>query len=194
MTVTQLPAQSRQDSLETEIHIADALFGLLFLLNFETDCLLHERRNSGISRLRGSCQEPIMTKRKMRIALAMAIALWATASPAARAQWGYYPRGYGGCGWGGWGGGAETPQGSMARGMGAYAAGAGYYNQQTAVARSINTDTAMRYNQYMYESNLEANRLHQAKLAGDKADNLAAYDKTQAQAARQPHGSRRLHG
>ena len=53
--------------------------------------------------------------------------------------------------------------------MGAYAAGAGYYNQQTAVARSINVDTAMRYNQYMYESNEEANRKHHAKLTGDKA-------------------------
>ena len=32
----------------------------------------------------------------------------------------------------------------------------------------------MRYNQYMYESNEEANRKHAAKLAGDKAENIAA--------------------
>jgi hypothetical protein len=74
----------------------------------------------------------------------------------------------------------------MARGMGVYAAGAGYYNEQTAVARSINADTAMRYNQYMYESNLEATRRHAAKLAGDKAENLAAHNKTQERLRNNP--------
>jgi hypothetical protein len=118
--------------------------------------------------------------RCLQIIFPLVIAVVAIGSPAARGQWGYYPRGYGGCGWGGWGGTAQTPQGSIAQGMGAFAAGAGYYNQQTAIARSINTDTAMRYNQYMYESNLEANRLHQAKLSGDKAANLDAYNKNQA--------------
>jgi hypothetical protein len=38
----------------------------------------------------------------------------------------------------------------------------------------------MRYNQYMYESNEEANRKYHAKMAADKAGNLEAYDKTQA--------------
>jgi hypothetical protein len=119
-------------------------------------------------------------KRSLRFAAALVVALAATHAATARAQYGYYPRGYGGYGWGGWGGGGETPQGSIARGMGAYAAGAGYYNQQTAVARSINVDTAMRYNQYMYESNEEANRKYHAKMSADKAQNLEAYDKTQA--------------
>ena len=41
----------------------------------------------------------------------------------------------------------------MARGAGVAMAGAGYYNQQTAVARSINANTAMQVNQYMYEVN-----------------------------------------
>ncbi len=62
----------------------------------------------------------------------------------ARAQYG---------GWGGWGGGASTLQGSMMRGAGVAAAGAGAYNQETAVARSINANTAMQVNQYMYEVN-----------------------------------------
>ncbi len=62
----------------------------------------------------------------------------------ARAQYG---------GWGGWGGGVGTAQGSMMRGAGVAAAGAGAYNQQTAVARSINANTAMQVNQYMYEVN-----------------------------------------
>ena len=60
----------------------------------------------------------------------------------AQAQY-YYPYGYGygGYGFGGWG---ETPQGSIARGMGAFAAGAGVYNYDTAVADSINADTVIR--------------------------------------------------
>ena len=62
-----------------------------------------------------------------------------------------YPAGYGG--WGGWGGGGSTVQGSMARGMGAYAAGAGAYNEQTAQARAMNANTAMQWNDYMYQIN-----------------------------------------
>jgi hypothetical protein len=71
----------------------------------------------------------------------------------AGAQYGY-PAGYGGYGWGGWG---STPQGSIARGLGYFNTGAGAYNEQTAVARSINTDTVMRWNQYHYLSQQEAN-------------------------------------
>jgi hypothetical protein len=115
----------------------------------------------------------------------LSVTLSAGQAATAWGQWGYYPHGYGGYGFGGWGG-AQTPQSSMARGMGVYAAGAGYYNEQTAQARSINVDTAMRYNQYMYESNLEATRRHAAKLAGDKAENLAAYNKTQERLRNNP--------
>ena len=89
-------------------------------------------------------------------------------------------------GWGGWGGGGETPQGAWPGAWRVTPRVPGYYNQQTAVARSINVDTAMRYNQYMYESNEEANRRHAAKLAGDKAENLEAYDKTQARLRNNP--------
>ncbi|MHC5541477.1 hypothetical protein ACYOEI_24925, partial [Singulisphaera rosea] len=74
-----------------------------------------------------------------------------------------YPGGYGG--WGGWGGGGETVQGSVARGMGVYAAGAGAYNVQTAQARSINADTAMRANEYLWESQQVSNRREYARMA-----------------------------
>jgi hypothetical protein len=74
--------------------------------------------------------------------------LLAFASAEARAQYGY-PGGYGGYGWGGWG---ATPQGSMARGLGAFAFGAGQYNLNTAQANSINADTAMRWNQANWET------------------------------------------
>jgi hypothetical protein len=80
--------------------------------------------------------------------------------------------GYGGFGWGGWGG--QTAQGDIARGLGAYAAGAGYYNQQTAVANSINADTVMRWNQYVYESQMEINRQHHARLAKERLQNSEA--------------------
>jgi hypothetical protein len=62
-----------------------------------------------------------------------------------------YPGGYGG--WAGWGGGGSTVQGNIASGMGNYAAGAGAYNVQTAQARSMNTQTAMQWNDYMYAIN-----------------------------------------
>ncbi len=97
---------------------------------------------------------------------ALVLALVAVQGTSARAQWGY-PGGYGGYGWGGWG--ASSLQGDMARGLGVYAAGAGYYNQQTAVARSINTDTVMRWNQYVYESQMESNRIYWANMAKQRA-------------------------
>jgi len=56
-------------------------------------------------------------------------------------------------------------QGSIAQGMGALAVGAGQYNQQTAVARSINANTAMQWNQYMYLSQQEANRREYLRMA-----------------------------
>jgi hypothetical protein len=64
------------------------------------------------------------------------------ASPA-QAQWG---------GWGGWGGSSTLAEG-YGRGFGVAAAGAGQYNVDTAQARSINANTAMQVNQYMYEVN-----------------------------------------
>ena len=70
----------------------------------------------------------------------------------AHAQY-HYPAGY--SGWGGWGGGGagSTVQGSIASGMGNFAAGAGSYNVQTAQARAMNANTAMQVNQYMYAIN-----------------------------------------
>ena len=63
--------------------------------------------------------------------------------------------------------------------MGAYAAGAGYYNQSTAVARSINADTVMRWNQYVYQSQMNANRIHAARLARDRNASIQDVDKIQ---------------
>jgi hypothetical protein len=88
----------------------------------------------------------------------------------ARAQSGY-PGGYGGYGWGGWG---STIQGSTAAGLGYFNMGRGAYNEQTAVARSINNDTYLRWNQYMYLSqqhaaNLYRQHLHAEHMRVDRA-------------------------
>ena len=86
---------------------------------------------------------------KANLVLAVVLAV-----PGASAHAQYrYPAGYGG--WGGWGGGGggSTVQGSIASGMGNFAAGAGSYNVQTAQARAMNANTAMQVNQYMYAIN-----------------------------------------
>ena len=114
----------------------------------------------------------------MRIAIRFAVMLVAvsTAASEARAQYanmgGYGGGGFGGGGWGGWGGG--TPGGSMARGLGMMYMGRGMYNEETAQARSINLDTAMRWNDAMYSAHKQASRDYAAsrkkqRKNGDKA-------------------------
>jgi hypothetical protein len=83
-------------------------------------------------------------------------------SISAQAQYGRYG-GYGGYGggWGGWGG---TAQGSIARGMGMFGMGAGMYNVGTAEARSMNTNTAMRWNSAVWQGQMVKNRMYQATV------------------------------
>jgi hypothetical protein len=98
------------------------------------------------------------------LAVAIAIGFMALCPVEALAQYGY-PAGYGGYGWGGWG---STPQSSLARGLGYFNLGRGAYNENTAVARSINTDTVMRWNQYMYLSHVAAANRYHARLQAEK--------------------------
>jgi hypothetical protein len=95
------------------------------------------------------------------------------------AQWGY-----GGWGWGGWG--AQTPQGAALQGAGQYAMGAGAYNLSTAQANSINADTAMRWNEYVYQSNLEATRRYTSRKSAEIAKNKALYDAHQLKLRENP--------
>ncbi|RUL83311.1 hypothetical protein [Tautonia sociabilis] len=74
--------------------------------------------------------------------------------PTGEAQWG----------WGGWGGGASI-QGTRAYGMGNFAAGAGQFNEQTAEARSINANTAMQFNEYIYQCNERNHQEYYASMA-----------------------------
>lgn len=100
--------------------------------------------------------------------IGLAVALALPGAPA-RAQYGY--------GWGRFGGwGASTAQGDMARGLGSLAAGAGQYNQQTAVANSINANTVMRHNEYMYQSQQIQNKRYYEQQARkiDRTNTAAA--------------------
>jgi hypothetical protein len=104
--------------------------------------------------------EPPMLKHLGLAALA-GVVLSFVAAPA-RAQWGF-PGGFGGFGWGGWG--ASTAFGDEAQGMGIFAAGAGQYNLLSAKAESINADTVMRFNEYIWESQELANQRYFRRLA-----------------------------
>ena len=68
-----------------------------------------------------------------------------------------------GWGWDGWGGWTSTPAGSLAQGMGHYYQGAGIFNERTAIANSIDADTLMRWNDYLYHANDEALRRYVAR-------------------------------
>lgn len=93
--------------------------------------------------------------------IGLGLALSAAPLPAQYA----YPGGYGG--FPGWG--ATTVAGSHAAGMGMFAAGAGAYNEQTAQARSINAQTAMQANEYLYQSQQRRNRTYYSRLAKEQA-------------------------
>ena len=104
--------------------------------------------------------------RRLILTAMMSTAALTASSHLAQAQYGY---GFGGYGDGG--GGAHTAEGDIARGLGVLAAGEGSYNINTAQARAINANTAMNWNQYMYESQQNTNRKYYAKVAARKAEN-----------------------
>ena len=116
-------------------------------------------------------------RRSFPMMLGLAVALTAC-STQAQAQWGYGRYGgYGGYGWGGWGGAGSSLPGSIAQGLGMMYMGAGQYNQQTAVANSINYDTMMRWNQYVYEAQLQATREYYARRDARIAQDKESYNK-----------------
>src|SRR5262249_5059535 len=82
-----------------------------------------------------------------------------------------YPPGYGAYGWGGWAGGATAP-GDIARGLGAFAAGAGAYNLQTAKAIAIEGEAAARLNEYLYQAQQVRNQRYREKVARQQAERV----------------------
>ncbi len=117
--------------------------------------------------------------RRSRLAFGIVLSL-AALSGQAQAQWGYggYPYGWGGYGWGGfgWGGWGGTAQGDIAQGLGYFNMGAGIYNRETAIARSINTDTAIRWNEYVCLSQQQATREYFARRNAAIAKDRNAYN------------------
>ena len=99
----------------------------------------------------------------------------------ARAQ-----RGFGGWGWCGWEGGVATPESAALEGAGSYAMGAGMYNLDTAQARSINADTAMRFNEYTAAVSDESARVYAARNNQQYARNRSAYEARRQQLRTNP--------
>lgn len=122
---------------------------------------------------------------KSRWALATAFCL-AITTGAARAQIAspYYP-GYGGYGWGGWSG-VGTAQGQIARGLGAFNRGEGVYNRKTAIAEAINTNTVMRWNNYLYRSQQAANRRAHMRREREQDRRIEARDSIQERLRKNP--------
>jgi hypothetical protein len=118
-------------------------------------------------------REGFMMMPRYRWAAILTMALGVTQGASARAQYGY-------AAYGGWGGGGQTPGSSLARGMGVYAAGAGQYNVETAQARSINANTRMKYNEYMYLSTQNETAKHHALVAGQQAENIKVQNEIHA--------------
>ena len=125
--------------------------------------------------------------RGVRLVLSSAVVMAVFGSAGAHAQ--YYGGyglgrggygGFGGFGGGGGYGGVGSSVGLAEQGYGAAAAGQGILDEDNALANSINTDTVMRYNQYLYNSSVEAQKRYNAfqtrRLNLDKAH----YDARQA--------------
>jgi hypothetical protein len=70
-----------------------------------------------------------------------------------------------------------TPEGDYLRGVGAAAYGMGTYNLRTAQANSINTETAIRWNDYVANCVKTSAREHHERLVEDLAKRKEAYDK-----------------
>jgi hypothetical protein len=138
--------------------------------------LLDPNQINGALRVSQSHVSGEIMNRLSRLAVALFCALWAVQGGMAQAQWGF-PGGFGGFCWGGWG--AGTAEGDIARGMGLYAQGLGFYEEQTAKARSIDTDTVMRWNQFVHESQMNSNRLRQQRQAGARDRNTRLTDERQ---------------
>ena len=105
------------------------------------------------------------------MAAAVLIVLAALAPSGASAQ--FFGRGGGG----GMGGGGSTVQGDILRGEGMAAWGMGQFNLATAMATSINMDTAIRWNEHVYrsiEEDLHKKYLHRV---AHKERNEANYNK-----------------
>jgi hypothetical protein len=121
--------------------------------------------------------------RSMRLALGFVAVLAAAGEARAQFGYGYYPYGYASYGWGGWG---QNPQGSIARGLGYYATGLGNLEVADAQATAINTNAEMQWDQFMYNSQLTANRNAQLRSRERMLRDIKAGDALNKQAPAAP--------
>jgi hypothetical protein len=131
--------------------------------------------------------------RRSRWVIGLACALWAGVGTMAQAQFVDFPGGFGGFGWGGWGG-VGTPDSQDAMGMGFFAAGLGTYEKKSAIGRSIDTETIIRWNEYMHETQETANRARLARRAQQSERNRTSTDAIQKRLRDNPDARDVLNG
>jgi len=71
--------------------------------------------------------------------------------------------------------------------MGVFAAGAGYYNEQSAKAAAINADTALKWNEYWYRAQQAANRRYYDRLVERKDQNVKSQEELYARLRDHPN-------
>jgi hypothetical protein len=92
----------------------------------------------------------------------------------------YFPYGGGGYGW------ASTPQGDIARGLGAFSMGIGQMNLSDAYANSINTDTVMRWNTGLWNAGQIYNQARYLDLRHHRVREQNLYNQIKTRLARKP--------
>ena len=122
--------------------------------------------------------------RLIRISLGLTLILLLSAEKSRAQGWGWEM-------WGGW---SQTPEGALAQGMGHYYTGAGIFNEKTAIADSINLDTLIRWNEYIYQANLEAARRHVQRRQARIPPIIGPEQGDHRQDSRQPDFSRHRDG
>lgn len=127
----------------------------------------------------------------MRTSVLIVAAAWALTGVVAAPAFGQYGRRYGGYGGGGR---AITPQGDILRGEAYFLQGAGQYNYYTAMAESINVDTMIRLNEYIYQSIKADNAEKAARRAAQQKMRLENYSQIRDRIANNPNQTDMMKG
>ncbi|SIO39125.1 hypothetical protein SAMN05444166_4318 [Singulisphaera sp. GP187] len=88
----------------------------------------------------------------------------------------------------------STPQGDILRGEGVALQGAGFFNYYTAKANSINADTMMRVNEYIYLSIRQDRAEKAARRARRTAQRLASFNQIRNRVENDPNQNDMLKG
>jgi hypothetical protein len=124
----------------------------------------------------------------MRSAAVVVMALLASGQGRARAQFGFIGPG-------------STPQGDIMRGegilysgLGNFYNGLGMFNLNSAMAESINVDTSMRLNEYIYQSRLEQIRRLNERVKARKENHLKQLAEIRKRLSESPNESDLMNG